>query len=141
MKDESPFSSKWRESQYGDENIGCFTSFVPGYCGHPIARWAHDSLEKYFGAPIYDEYEDDYWDGMPKETVWEPVSPGLNRERDEVSKNETSPDDLNLMALYQGKVFFLPEPVEGDDCTLAKANPKNEVLDFKDRIQDDDALF
>ena len=78
----TPFSSRQRENQYGDENTGCFTIFVPGDCTYAIANCVHDSPEKYFGAPIYDEYEDDYWGGMPKETNMYPVNPRPNRDVD-----------------------------------------------------------
>ena len=114
--------------------MGCCASSFPKYCDQPSTSCVRGGLKKYFGAPIYDEYEDDYWDGMPKETIWEPVSPGLNRERDKVSEFITSPDNLNLGAPYQGKVFCLLNLVEGDDCALAEANPKDEFLAYMNYI-------
>ena len=60
----------------------------------------HSSFDQNFGAPIYDEYRDDYWDGIPEETTEGLVGLGLNKERDKVYEDRNSPYILNLKASY-----------------------------------------
>ena len=105
MKDESPwelapFSSRQKEDQCDGEKVGSFASLFPKECNRTIASCIHGGLERDCGTPIYDEYEDDYWDNMHRETIVDHVGIGLNRERYEVSKVRTSPYVLNLRAPY-----------------------------------------
>ena len=77
--------------------------------------------------PIYDEYEDDYLDTMPRETTLVSTSPGLDREGSENSRTNAAPYSPNSKTSFRGEVLCSLGLVEENDQTVAEARMKNEV--------------
>ena len=90
---------------------------------------------------IYDEYEDEYEDGIPNETSGGPIGLGLNREKDEVVEIRTPPYVLSPKTRYQGETFFLLIPVEEDDYVLMGTNLKSEIMFPETHSQEQGASF
>ena len=76
--------------------MGSFTIPSLHNCNQLIANGTHGSPEQDFGAPIYDEYKDDYWGGMPKRTDGYLINIGPNKERDTVPEIKASPSISGL---------------------------------------------
>ena len=79
-------------------------------CDQTVASCIHGFLERDCGMPIYDEYEDDYWDEMPRETIGDLAGLGLNKEKDEVVGIRASSYVLNPRTPYQGEMVFPAQP-------------------------------
>ena len=113
--------------------MGGFTILSPEDCNQPIVDYVDDSLKQDFGAPIYDEYKDDYWGGMPKRNDAYLINIGPDKERDMVPEIKASPGISGPNALCQGEGFFVF--VEEDECTLTGASPEDEILVPEAQIQ------
>ena len=66
-------SDIWKEDQPRDKEAESFISPFLGNRNHPVPSSIRGGLKKDYSMPIYDEFEDDYWGGIPGETVIYPV--------------------------------------------------------------------
>ena len=96
--------------------MGSFTIPSIKNCDQPIVDGTHGSPKQDFGAPIYDEYEDDYWGDMPKRTDAYLINLGPDKERDVVPEIKASLGISGTNTLCQGEGFSIF--VEEGECTL-----------------------
>ena len=97
-------------------------------CIQPFINPVVDNFKEVFRLPVYDEYEADYWDVMPKNPGLDFVSPGLDKEGNESAKITVSPYFSNLKISRQGEVFCLLYPVGENECVFVEACIKDEAL-------------
>ena len=60
-------------------------------CSQPFINPVDDNFKEVFRLPVYDEYEHDYLDAVPKNTVVYFLSPGVDKEENESAKINVSP--------------------------------------------------
>ena len=114
--------------------MGSFTILSLQDYNQPIADGVHDSPKQDFGAPIYDEYKDDYWGGMPKRNDAYLINIGPDKERDMVPEIKASLGISGTNTLCQGEGFSIF--VEEGECTLTRASLKDESLVPEAQIQE-----
>ena len=97
-------------------------------CSQPFINPIGENFKEVFWLPVYDEYEDDYWDVVPKNTAVYFVSPGLDKEGNESAKINVSPYFSNSEISHQGEVFCLLDLLGENDCVFTEAFIKDEAL-------------